>query len=79
MLNSSYRLIKIRCIKSFVLDGGSMPILKNECFWSIDDEYMEFRGDMQFSIYGEDNSIKLTNKQLEENFEFVNTRIKYNN
>ena len=78
MKNENIRLIKIKCVKSLVLDGGSMPILKNEEFWSVDDEYDTFRGDSQFSIYGKDHLIQLTSKELEENFAFQNTRIKRN-
>ena len=54
-----------------------MPILKNEEFWSIDDNYDKFRGDMQFSIYGEDNILELTPQHLEKYFSFCNTRTKY--
>ena len=77
-MKKAIKLIKIKCIKSFVLDGGSMPILKNETFWSVDDEYDTFRGDEQFSIYGEDNIIQLTSKHLLENFEFITSKTKYN-
>ena len=77
-MKKATNLIKIKCIKSFVLDGGSMPILKNETFWSVDDEYDTFRGDIQFSIYGEDNLIQLLPKHLLENFEFITSKTKNN-
>ena len=76
-MKKEIKIIKIKCIKSFCLDGGSMPILKNEEFWSIDDNYDKFRGDMQFSIYGEDNILELTPQHLEKYFSFCNTRTKY--
>ena len=38
------RFIQIECKESFVLDGGSFPILEGEIFESIDDNYDYFRG-----------------------------------
>lgn len=68
------RLIKITCKESFVLDGGSFPILEGEQFESIDDNYDYFRGISTRSIYGKDQELHFSNEVLMKYFTFSNVR-----
>ena len=68
------RFIQIECKESFVLDGGSFPILEGEIFESIDDNYDYFRGTSTGSVYGNDIELHFSQEVILKYFKFVNVR-----
>ena len=63
-------MISIRCIKSFHLDGDSIPVMKGEMFKLIDHDNMDFEG-IEGKSMNPGMVIYFCSKQLLNCFEFV--------
>ena len=63
-------MVRIRCIKGFLLEGSDFPIMKGEMFELIDPDNNEFEG-LKFRSVNPGMSICFYPEKLMNNFKFI--------